>query len=113
MAKRARRLSDQAAAVLLLFLQDPERERYGLEIIREANLKSGLLYPILHRFEERGFLTSAWEPQEVAVAAGRRPRRLYRLDTKQLSATEATLEEWRQAVKEDRGASGSMREAFA
>ena len=75
-----RRLSAPAAATLKLFLDDPSREWFGRDIIRLAGIPSGSLYPILHRFEGRSILASEWEDIDVAVAAGRRPRRTYRLD---------------------------------
>ncbi|MGH8884587.1 MAG: helix-turn-helix domain-containing protein [Egibacteraceae bacterium] len=43
--------------VLLLFLQDPPKRRYGLEIAREADLQRGTLYPMLARLEERRWVT--------------------------------------------------------
>ncbi len=65
--------------VLLLFLRDPSRPFYGLQIAREAQLGGGTLYPLLNRLEKEGWLESAWEDIAVAVAAGRRPRRYYQL----------------------------------
>lgn len=64
--------------VLLLFLGDPTRERYGLEISRQAALPRGTLYRSLMRMEDAGWLESAWEDIDPSVA-GRPPRRLYRL----------------------------------
>ncbi|MGH8900566.1 MAG: PadR family transcriptional regulator [Egibacteraceae bacterium] len=64
--------------VLLLFLQDPSRRHYGLEIARKADLQRGTLYPMLARLEERGWVTSEWEVIDPVVE-GRRPRRYYTL----------------------------------
>jgi PadR family transcriptional regulator PadR len=74
----APRITAQLQRVLLLFLQDPSRRYYGLEIAREANLQRGTLYPMLVRLEERGWLTSEWENIDPVVE-GRRPRRYYTL----------------------------------
>jgi PadR family transcriptional regulator PadR len=50
--------------------------RYGLEIAAVTGLKSGSLYPILMRLDERGLLESRWlEPERP----GRPPRHAYRL----------------------------------
>jgi DNA-binding PadR family transcriptional regulator len=77
---RKRRISDTTAAVLKLFLRDPSAERFGRDIILETGIKSGSLYPILERQQNRGVLTSSWEDAEEAAREQRRPRRLYRLD---------------------------------
>lgn len=98
MARKLRRISDETAAVLRLFLADATREWFGLEIVKGAKIQSGSLYPILHRLEERGILISVWESQEVAVSEGRRPRCLYHLDPRGLELAEALLEEWLKAV---------------
>ncbi len=92
---RRRRISDEAAAVLGFFLSDPGKERYGREIVIETELKSGSLYPMLHRLESRGVLVSGWEDFQDAVNQGRRPRRLYRLHG--TSEAEGLLAEWRAA----------------
>ena len=54
---------------------------YGYALTRETGLRSGTLYPILMRLEERAWLETQWEnPQELAKErAGRPPRHMYRL----------------------------------
>jgi PadR family transcriptional regulator PadR len=54
---------------------------YGYALTRETGLRSGTLYPILMRLEERAWLETQWEnPQELAKGrAGRPPRHMYRL----------------------------------
>jgi PadR family transcriptional regulator, regulatory protein PadR len=64
-----RRLVPQA------FMQDPERERYGLDLALEAGLEPGTIYPILVAFEGVGRLSSREE--DVDVHAEGRPRRRY------------------------------------
>ena len=71
-------MSVQTQAVLAALLQEPANERYGLEIAREAGLPGGTIYPILARLEGAGWLESFWEQIDPS-AAGRRPRRYYRL----------------------------------
>ncbi|MGO9960993.1 MAG: helix-turn-helix transcriptional regulator [Solirubrobacteraceae bacterium] len=41
-------------------MSDPQRQRFGLEVLRATNMRSGSLYPILHRLEEQGLLGGAW-----------------------------------------------------
>jgi PadR family transcriptional regulator PadR len=71
-------MSMQTQAVLAALLQRPAEERYGLELARDAGLAGGTIYPILARLEAAGWLESFWEKIDP-VAAGRRPRRYYRL----------------------------------
>lgn len=61
--------------VLRVFLADPGRELYGLEIAGEAELASGTIHPILARLERCGWLTSRWE--ELGQEAIGRPRRRF------------------------------------
>lgn len=81
----ARRLSDESAMVLRLFLElhdddNPSVGIFGRQIIEHSGIKSGSLYPILHRLEERRLLLSDWEDLSEAVEERRRPRCRYRLN---------------------------------
>lgn len=69
------RISRQTVLVLTEFLQDPSEWKYGYEITRATELKSGTLYPILMRLADRAFLETRWETTE----AGKPPRHMYRL----------------------------------
>jgi DNA-binding PadR family transcriptional regulator len=69
------RLSPQTIQVLEIFLEDPKSWNYGYDISRSTGLKSGTLYPILMRLEERKLLETCWESAEV----GKPPRHMYRL----------------------------------
>jgi DNA-binding PadR family transcriptional regulator len=73
---------------------------YGLEISKVTGLKSGSLYPILMRCNERGLLESCWLESE---RPGRPPRHGYRLTKAGL----AILEELSRSQP-----SGERREAF-
>jgi DNA-binding PadR family transcriptional regulator len=54
----------------------PDQWFYGLEIASATGLKSGSLYPILIRLNERGLLESRWlEPEKP----GRPARHAYRI----------------------------------
>jgi PadR family transcriptional regulator PadR len=50
--------------------------RYGYELMKLADLRSGTLYPILRRLEAAGWVTSGWVPPDEP---GTPPRRYYRL----------------------------------
>jgi PadR family transcriptional regulator, regulatory protein PadR len=66
-------------AVLGALLQQPDAERYGLEIVNASGVEAGTIYPILQRLREAGWVTSRWENPEDANVEGRPPRRYYRL----------------------------------
>jgi PadR family transcriptional regulator PadR len=97
MGRKRRRLSDPAAAVLGLFVLEPHRGQFGAGIIEQTEIPSGSLYPILHRFEKDGVLTSSWEDFDVAIAERRRPRKLYRLRPGSEEAATRLLREWEAA----------------
>jgi DNA-binding PadR family transcriptional regulator len=88
-------MSLQTQAILAAFLQEPTRQRYGLELAKESHLPSGTIYPILARLETQGLIDSAWEDIDP-VQAGRRARRYYWLTgegaTEARAVLSATLE---------------------
>ncbi|MGC1459110.1 MAG: helix-turn-helix transcriptional regulator [Steroidobacteraceae bacterium] len=90
---RIRRPSDQALTVLAALAAQPKAWRHGYDLAVETALKSGTLYPILMRLEERSLLQAQWEDP----GQGRAPRHQYRLTTQglrwareQLAATAST-----------------------
>ena len=52
---------------------------YGFDVIDATGLPSGTVYPALSRLERDGYLTSSWEGEAAAFAAGRPARRYYRV----------------------------------
>lgn len=77
--------------VLGALLQDPARERYGLDVALEAGLEPGSVYPILVAFENAGWLTSRVEEVDASVE-GRPRRRYYRLTAEGIDAGRAALD---------------------
>ncbi|MBT9444738.1 MAG: helix-turn-helix transcriptional regulator [Hyphomonadaceae bacterium] len=76
MTTRARRLSPQAIQVLAALAEKRSGWLYGLQVAAATELKSGSLYPILIRLDERGLLESKWiEPEYL----GRPARHAYRI----------------------------------
>ncbi len=83
MKQRNRPHSKQTAAVLSAIANSQHDWSYGLEISKATGLKSGSLYPILMRLDERGLLESCWlEPERP----GRPPRHGYRITNAGLAA---------------------------
>jgi PadR family transcriptional regulator len=69
------RYSPQTKLLIETFLVSPGEWRYGYDLSRETELKSGTLYPILMRLAEHHLVESRWEHSEE----GRPPRHMYRL----------------------------------
>ncbi|MPY67386.1 helix-turn-helix transcriptional regulator [Deinococcus sp. SDU3-2] len=82
---------------LLAALQ--EQPRYGLDILKQVNarsgglfdLREGSLYPALHRLVKAGWVESEWQPSDRGGA----PRKVYRLTDSGRAALDAKREEWR------------------
>lgn len=72
---RSRALSPQALAVVAA-LAGADDWRHGYDLLAQAGVKSGTLYPLLMRLEAQGLLEARWveSPQ-----AGRPARHVYRL----------------------------------
>jgi DNA-binding PadR family transcriptional regulator len=76
--------------VLLALLDQPDRERYGLELSELAGLATGTIHPILARLEQAGWLRSRWEQIDPAER-GRPRRRYYRLDPNSIALVRGAL----------------------
>jgi DNA-binding PadR family transcriptional regulator len=66
---------------VLLYMLRKATPMHGLEIYRALKRSSGTVYPILDRFEERGWVKSRWENIDPS-REGRPARRIYRLTAK-------------------------------
>jgi PadR family transcriptional regulator PadR len=64
------------AAVIKVFLEEPQQPRYGFELMRLLGQPSGTLYPILAKFEHAGWITGGKEDIDPA-AEGRPARHVY------------------------------------
>ncbi len=69
------RMTTPRRLALAALLDDPQRERYGLELALDAGLAPGTIYPILVAFERVGWLTS--HEEDIDPSAEGRPRRRY------------------------------------
>jgi PadR family transcriptional regulator, regulatory protein PadR len=72
---RSRALSPQALAVVAV-LAGADDWRHGYDLMSQAGVKSGTLYPLLMRLESQGLLEARWVE---SPRAGRPPRHVYRL----------------------------------
>ncbi len=92
MVATAPRMTLSTQAVLRALIDDPEREKYGLEMSAATGLASGTLHPILARLEKIGWVESSWEDID-ASKEGRPRRRYYRITSDGLPIARAALAE--------------------
>lgn len=78
--------------VLDALMEDPERRHWGYELWRRSGVRSGVMYPILHRLLDEGWLTDGWEDQE-SPGRKRPPRRYYELTPTGRAEADALLRE--------------------
>ncbi|GAB3148252.1 hypothetical protein GCM10027058_08550 [Microbacterium neimengense] len=72
------RRTDSLVALAVALMRSPSSEHYGFQLSRDAGLRSGVLYPLLQRLLNEGWLTDGWEHIDPRIA--KRPaRRYYRL----------------------------------
>jgi PadR family transcriptional regulator PadR len=64
--------------VAVALMEDPDGQHWGYDLTKRAGLRSGVLYPLLHRMLDEGWLEDGWE-DEASGARKRPPRRYYAL----------------------------------
>jgi hypothetical protein len=91
------RMTANVARVLRVFVDEPEAQHHGAELLKRLRISSGTLYPVLARLTGAGLLTVETEeasPSEL----GRPARRLYTIDPDQLGAARIALAEFSSQV---------------
>jgi PadR family transcriptional regulator, regulatory protein PadR len=64
--------------VAMALLDRPDEKRWGYDVAKQAGVRSGVLYPMLSRMLDEGWLTDGWE-DPAAITKRRPPRRYYEL----------------------------------
>lgn len=72
-------------------MDDPQGRHWGYDLSRRSGVRSGVLYPILHRMLEEEWLADGWE-DATEVKEGRPARRYYVLTEQGISHLGAILE---------------------
>lgn len=67
--------------VAMALLDDPTGKHWGYELSRKAGVRSGVMYPLLTRLLDEGWLTDGWEDPNT-IREKRPPRRYYELTDK-------------------------------
>ncbi|HJV45506.1 MAG TPA: PadR family transcriptional regulator [Bacillota bacterium] len=91
-----RELIKGSTSLILLQLLN-EKDRYGYELVKEMELKSGnalqvkegTLYPALHKLEEKGLIDSYWVEQEKGPS-----RKYYQITTDGQEVLQKKTKEW-------------------
>ena len=73
---RTRSFSPAAKQVLAALLDRSGSWSHGYDLAKITGVRSGTLYPLLIRLEERGLLETEWQPP---ADPGRPPRHIYKL----------------------------------
>ncbi|MDQ6750279.1 MAG: PadR family transcriptional regulator [Actinomycetota bacterium] len=64
--------------VAIALMDDPAGRYWGYDLSKRAGVRSGVLYPILARMLQEGWLDDGWE-DPAKISAKRPPRRYYEL----------------------------------
>jgi PadR family transcriptional regulator, regulatory protein PadR len=72
------KVTNALVEVALAVMSSPNDRLWGYELSRQTGLRSGVLYPILHRMLDEGWLNDGWEKLDPAIDK-RPPRRYYQL----------------------------------
>lgn len=71
-------------------LAKPEERHHGYGLVKATTLKSGVVYPILQRLVDAGWLDDSWE--DGAEVHGRPPRRNFVLTKEGVAALTELIE---------------------
>jgi PadR family transcriptional regulator, regulatory protein PadR len=66
-------------SVALVLMDDPSGRHWGYELSRGSGVRPGVMYPILRRMLDEGWMVDGWEDQAQATRSRRPARRYYRL----------------------------------
>lgn len=81
--------------VAMALMADVGGRHWGYELSKRSGVRSGVMYPILQRMLDEGWLADGWEDQGQVGRAKRPPRRYYELTDKGKTALGAVIAEAR------------------
>jgi PadR family transcriptional regulator, regulatory protein PadR len=85
--------------VALALMADPTGQHWGYELSKRSGVRSGVMYPILQRMLDEGWLEDGWEDQPSVGKAKRPPRRYYELTEEGKVALRAVIAEARRDAR--------------
>lgn len=80
--------------VVQTLMEDPDGQHWGYDLSKRAGVRSGVLYPILQRMLDAGWLIDGWE-NPATIDRKRPPRRYYKLTSEGRAELVAILREAR------------------
>jgi PadR family transcriptional regulator PadR len=85
--------------VALALMADANGRHWGYELSKHSGVRSGVMYPLLQRMLDEGWLDDGWEEQVQAGKAKRPPRRYYELTDEGKIALGALIAEARRDTR--------------
>ncbi|RSN52641.1 PadR family transcriptional regulator [Amycolatopsis sp. WAC 04182] len=83
------RVTHALVQVAVAIMANPDDRQWGYALSRQSGVRSGVMYPILRRMLEEGWVKDGWESADEATK--RRPRRYYLLTDRGRQALGALL----------------------
>ena len=71
------KMTHSTVLVAMSLLDDPNGRHWGYALSQASGVRSGVMYPILTRMLDEGWLEDGWEDESVTAVEGRPPRRYY------------------------------------
>lgn len=93
------------SSLALALMADPGGQHWGYDLSRSSGLRSGVLYPILQRLLDAGWLEDDWEQIDRSIEK-RPPRRFYKitaLGARELGAIAASARDEQPAASRSLG----------
>ncbi len=95
---RLMRKTHALVQVAMALLDDPASRHWGYKLSRQAGVRSGVLYPMLTRMLDEGWVEDGWE-DPTTLREKRPPRRYYELTDEGRLALGAVLQEARRDAR--------------
>ena len=85
--------------VAIALMADASGRHWGYELSKRSGVRSGVMYPLLQRMLDEGWLADGWEDQAQTGRAKRPPRRYYELTDAGKAALGAVIAEARRDAR--------------
>lgn len=92
------KLTPAVVRLIQAFLEAPDSQHYGMQLMRAAHVSSGSLYPALKRLENAGWIVGELEDIDPSKE-GRPARRFYRMTGEGARAAHLALVEFSASVR--------------
>jgi PadR family transcriptional regulator PadR len=93
------RMTHALVQVAAALMSDASGQHWGYELSKSSGVRSGVMYPVLQRMLDEGWLADGWEDQANAGKSKRPPRRYYELTDEGRGALGAMLTEARRDAR--------------